>query len=164
MRLKHPRLLPQLQILPLPPLLLNDGGIIHIALNRDRPKDSMELVKQRTHGQAEQEDIRNNLPMSTCWQIFPSLSQADAGTCVTSCFCDALRPGWCRLLLFAFTFLCGWLLPLHLKKKIMQKTCPPRQRRNSGPRCLPNSKQNVAHQIVCRGEPNIYGTQSTLAR
>ena len=64
--------------------------------------------------------------------VIPSLSQLDAGTCVISCFCDALCQGWCRLLLLVFfTLLCGWLLPLH-PKEIMQKTCPTRQRKNSG--------------------------------
>ena len=59
---------------------------------------------------------------------------------------------------FCFSLLCGWLLlPLHLKRKVLQKTCPPRQRTNTGPRFISNSEQNVAQQIFCRGESNILG-------
>ena len=57
---------------------------------------------------------------------------------------------------FCFSLLCGWLLlPLHLKRKVLQKACPPRQRTNIGPRCNSNSEQHVAQQIFCRGESNI---------
>ena len=84
---------------------------------------------------------------------FPSLTQGPGRSLVSVKHC--VRGLW-RLLLFAFSLLCGWLLlPLHLKRKVLQKTCPPRQRTNIGPRCNSNSEQNVAQQIFCRGESNI---------